>query len=328
MMNSNDSINLEMEEQLTARVIEPIFIEKKTFYSRFRQIFTLATVPNEKHYRPVFIIIMSTLHILIHLTILVGIGRKHRVISSLLINLWMLFLPCMRPTPSHILMRTVKCDSWARNTTCYYDDALKNLCSTFLYPHQLWRMVTVNFVHFNWLHLLFNVSRQVLLGILLERKYGSMRIFVAYWISNIGASLFALIKTRDGGVGASGAVYGLIVFFVVERLNAMRTNSDRRYFILLQLILFVAFPMTITTLTTTILNYNIGHSAHFGGALVGFLFGIGMFGCPCPWNNENVYYQMICRRTGFVFLVIYFVVTLSVFFCINASYVDWFLPNF
>ncbi|CAF1574796.1 unnamed protein product, partial [Adineta steineri] len=76
------------------------------------------------------------------------------------------------------------------------------------------------------------------------------------------------------GIGASGAIYGLSLFSIVERLNAMKTNVDHHRFIFMQLILFVVFPMTIIISLATILRMNVGHAAHFGGALVGFLFGI------------------------------------------------------
>ncbi|CAF4396670.1 unnamed protein product, partial [Adineta steineri] len=136
-------------------------------------------------------------------------------------------------------------------------------------------MFTVNLIHADWFHLLLNLLRQLLFGILLERKYGSFRIVIVYWLSNVGAILCAMLEdSRKGGIGASGAIYGLLLFFIIERLNAMNTNIDHRRFILIQLIVFVVFPMTIVISLTTILRINVGHAAHFGGGLVGFLFGI------------------------------------------------------
>ena len=103
----------------------------------------------------------------------------------------------------------------------------------------------------------------------------------------------------------------------------MRITKNYRL-VFLQLLLLVALPMTITISITNILEYIVGHSAHFGGAIVGFLAGIGMFGCPYPCKDA---YQTICRRAAFVLLIIYFSLCLTIFFLINASYIDWFLTQ-
>jgi len=41
------------------------------------------------------------------------------------------------------------------------------------------------------------------------------------------------------GIGASGALYGLMLFLNVDRLIAMQTNIGRRLFILIQLALLI-----------------------------------------------------------------------------------------
>ncbi|CAF1387127.1 unnamed protein product [Adineta steineri] len=319
-MHTTDDTQLELEEPFTVQVQSPLSTKKITICMRFRRLFTLDVLPNEKHYYPIFIIIISILHIFIHLATYINIRWRHQRF------LWAYFIPCMRPTAYDIRMLVVNCTSMTENITCYYGDELKHICSSFLYPYQLWRMFTVNLIHSNWLHILVNLSKQLLFGILLERKYGSFRIVIVYWLSNVGAILCAMLEdSRKGGIGASGAIYGLSLFFIVERLNAMKTNIDQRLFIVTQLILFLVFPATITMSITAILDITVGHAAHFGGGLVGFLFGIGMFGCPCPCPSNNNYcnYQMACRWIAFLFLFIYFVVTFTIFFLMDAPFVKW-----
>jgi len=59
-------------------------------------------------------------------------------------------------------------------------------------------MITVNFFHFAWLHLLSNLLVQIIQGIPLERKYGSVRVAIVYWLSGLAASLsFAMAKNRE-----------------------------------------------------------------------------------------------------------------------------------
>lgn len=129
------------------------------------------------------------------------------------------------------------------------------------------------------------------------------------------------------GIGASGALYGIMLFLIVERLVAMSTNTGRRLFIFIQLILLLLLPNTVTGLFIIIFKPTVAHSAHFGGGLVGFLFGIGMFGCPWPWHNEHTICQTICRRTAFVFLSLYYIITLTIFFLRDAPSVErnWYI---
>ncbi|CAF1387073.1 unnamed protein product [Adineta steineri] len=204
MMHTADDIQLELEEPFIIQVENPVSTKQNTVCLRFRRFFTLDVQPNEKHYYPVFIIIMSIIHISIHLTTYVNIRwRNQRFIYSLH-DLWVYYIPCMRPTPYDIRMRTAHCRSSIQNVTCYYGDELKHKCFSFLYPYQLWRMVTVSLIHSSWLHLLANLSKQLLLGILLERKYGSFRIVIVYWLSTVGAVLLCamLADSREGKYSA------------------------------------------------------------------------------------------------------------------------------
>ena len=112
-----------------------------------------------------------------------------------LYNLLMFFVPCMRPTPGEIHFRIISCKPSMANTTCYYDDQVKKICFSFLYPYQLWRVVTVNLLHVTWFHLLSDFSKQLFYGILLGRKYGSFRIVIVYWLSNTGSCLNFTLTT-------------------------------------------------------------------------------------------------------------------------------------
>ncbi|CAF4214472.1 unnamed protein product, partial [Adineta steineri] len=91
------------------------------------------------------------------------------------------------------------------------------------------------------------------------------------------------------GIGASGSLDGIRLFFIMERLMAVKTNADERcrLFIIVQLLIVVVVPKRITIFTISSRQVRIGHAAHFGGSLMGFLLGIGMFGCPWPWNDSG-----------------------------------------
>ncbi|CAF1003642.1 unnamed protein product [Adineta steineri] len=327
-MNNYDNIDLEMEESLSVRVEEPIRRKKNTVYLWLRRIFTLDDELNEKHYYPIFIIFVSVLHISIHLLRYISSRSKDPSLSRLLYDGGKRYLPCMRPASDDIRLRKVACGLLYRNITCNYDDILRKKCFSFMYPHQLWRMITSNLLHVDWSHLKNNVSLQLLYGIPLERKYGSIRIVIIYWLCTLSASLaFTMLRRIAIGIGASGAVYGLQFFFIMERLMAIKTNTDqrRRLFIVIQLLLMVVVPKRIAIFTMNYRKVSIGHAAHFGGGLMGFLLGIGMFGCPWPWNNENCISQRICRRLTIVFVFLYFLMTVTIFFLRDAPSMERFL---
>jgi hypothetical protein len=114
-------------------------------------------------------------------------------------------------------------------------------------------------------------------------------------------------------VGASGSLYGLMLFLIVDRLVTMQTNTNGRIFTIVQLVILL-LPHIVASIPL-IIKYKVGHSAHFGGGLVGFLIGIGMLGCPWPWNNENCISRIACQRTAFIVLIFYYLITFIIFFC-------------
>ena len=164
--------------------------------SWFQRLITLDERPNQKQHRPVFIIIMSILHVSIYLLIQINIKWFGQSLESVLLDLFRFFIPCMRPTSDDIRIRNVTCHRSMTSEICTYDDVLKRMCWSFAYPHQLWRMMTVNILHLSCLHLISNLSVQLLQGIPLERKYGSGRVAIVYWLSGLGASLSIMGEFR------------------------------------------------------------------------------------------------------------------------------------
>jgi membrane associated rhomboid family serine protease len=196
-MNAHDNSESETEETFSIHVEQPASTQQNSVCLWLRRIFTLNDVPNQKRHRPVFIIVMCILHIFIHLLTYIDINWRDKNSALILLDLFMFFVPCMRPTPDHIRTLIVACNPSMENTTCYYDDELKKICFSFMYPHQLWRFVTVNLLHISLVHLLSGLLRQLLYGILLEHKYGSVRLAVIYWLSDLGASLCSMLANRN-----------------------------------------------------------------------------------------------------------------------------------
>ncbi len=142
----------------------------------------------------------------------------------------------------------------------------------------VWQPLTYMFLHSTSGvgHILFNMLALWMIGTELERTWGT-RFFVKYYfVTGIGAAatslLLALFSTSvyySVTVGASGAIYGLLLAFAM-------------FFPHRQLILFI-FPVpariAVTILGAIAFLSSIGgpgggvaHAAHLGGLVVGYLY--------------------------------------------------------
>jgi hypothetical protein len=124
------------------------------------------------------------------------------------------------------------------------------------------------------------------------------------------------------GIGASGALYGLLLFLIVDRLISIQRNPGCRLIILVQSIIMISLPFLITQPLIILAKFQVAHSAHVGGALVGFLCAVCMLGCPWPWCSERCICQTICQRIAFIFLFLYFVTTMTIFLLTDAPTID------
>lgn len=144
----------------------------------------------------------------------------------------------------------------------------------------VWQLLTYQFMHGGWLHLLLNCWAIYVFGREIEETLGWMHFLVLYFSSGVIGGLFqALGGVLLGGafaapvVGASAGAFGLVAAFATlypERplmllLFFIIPLSIRAKFLLwfsAGLALFgIIFPMD-----------NIAHAAHLGGMLTGIVF--------------------------------------------------------
>jgi membrane associated rhomboid family serine protease len=141
---------------------------------------------------------------------------------------------------------------------------------------QIWQVVTYLFLHAGLWHLLFNMLALWMIGTDLERTWGTRFFTKYYFVTGVGAAATSLLLSIFSDtfyytttVGASGAIYGLLLAFAM-------------YFPHRTLILFI-FPVP-ARIAVTILGAiaflssfggpggGITHSAHLGGLIVGYLY--------------------------------------------------------
>ncbi len=139
---------------------------------------------------------------------------------------------------------------------------------------EIWQLFTYIFLHANFLHLLFNMFALWMFGMELENTWGSKKFFLYYLLCGLGAGLSNLIigpLFTQGGptVGASGAVYGILLAFGMLFPNR---PIFLYFFIPLRAKYFVMIFMAIELYAgITGTQDGIAHFAHLGGAAIGFL---------------------------------------------------------
>ena len=144
----------------------------------------------------------------------------------------------------------------------------------------VWQLLTYQFMHGGWLHLLLNCWAIYVFGREVEETLGRNSFLTLYFTSGVIGGLFqALAGVLLGGafaapvVGASAGAFGLVAAFAMlypERplmllLFFIIPVSMRAKFLLLFSALLavfgIVFPMD-----------NIAHAAHLGGMLTGIVF--------------------------------------------------------
>ena len=148
-----------------------------------------------------------------------------------------------------------------------------------------WQPLTHMFMHGGFWHILFNMYTLVMFGSVVERALGTKDYIIFYLITGLGAvalhtgvewleitylggSLTAAMVTPM--VGASGAIYGVLVAFAMLYPSARMTlifppiTLDAKWWVGI----FVALELLLGITGSQV---SIAHFAHLGGALFGFL---------------------------------------------------------
>ncbi|MDE3154986.1 MAG: rhomboid family intramembrane serine protease [Acidobacteriota bacterium] len=149
----------------------------------------------------------------------------------------------------------------------------------FLDRYFLWQPVTYLFIHGGFFHIIFNMLVLWMFGVTLERMWGTRFFLKYYFICGIGAAaatiLFALpplnlISPLTNTIGASGAIYGLLVAYAL-------------YFPDQPVYMYFLFPIPMKYFILIIggieffssfsgAGQGVAHFAHLGGLAVGYLY--------------------------------------------------------
>ena len=131
-------------------------------------------------------------------------------------------------------------------------------------PIQWLRLFTHAIGHANWTHLISNFAFILLLGPILEEKYGSAGIFFMMLLTALITGLLNVLLLSTGLLGASGVVFMMILLISFTNI--------RQGEIPLTFILVVVLYLT-REVVTSLRQENISQFAHIVGGICGSLFG-------------------------------------------------------
>ena len=140
------------------------------------------------------------------------------------------------------------------------------------------RVLSSAFLHVSWMHLIFNMIALYIFGKVLEGTMGMGNYALLYFGSLLAGSGFALYIHRNHGdysaVGASGGVSGLVFAYI-----AMFPGAEIGMIFLPIHIPGWAFGLLYMLYSIYGIRSqrdNIGHEAHFGGAVAGLLIAMAL----------------------------------------------------
>lgn len=131
---------------------------------------------------------------------------------------------------------------------------------------EVWRFLTVGFVHISIFHLLINTMALMNLGTITEKIYGKARFTVILVVSIIVGSLFVYVGEGNNlTVGMSGGLYGLMgaLFVYTFETGMIKQPNVRSQFIRI---------LTVNVIIS--LMPGISLMGHLGGFVGGILLGV------------------------------------------------------
>ncbi len=136
----------------------------------------------------------------------------------------------------------------------------------------VWTLVTYMFLHGSFSHILFNMIALWMFGSMLERVWGSKEFLKYYLITGLGGGLCYALFNMDSyvpTVGASGAIYGLLLAYAVLFPN----NIIYIWFVIpVKAKYFAIIFGVIEFLASFNVGSGVAHLAHLGGMVMGFAY--------------------------------------------------------
>ena len=152
------------------------------------------------------------------------------------------------------------------------------------------RMISSGFLHVNWQHLTFNMISLYFFAHIVINQLGALNFYLVYLFSLLAGNLLSFYFHKNepfySAVGASGAVTGIVY-------SAILLRPDMHMFIYFIPVPIPSYVVGVGYLLFSIYGMktklgNIGHDAHFGGAVGGYLMTLFL----APWIFEYHFWMV------------------------------------
>jgi rhomboid protease GluP len=132
-----------------------------------------------------------------------------------------------------------------------------------LITHEYWRLLTAGFLHFDLLHLLFNMMWLMSFGSILEKRVGTTYFLMIFCAALVFGN-FVTVLAQPGpfaGAGASGAVGGILGALVCLQLLGKPAMSPQT--LISNIAINIGFNVVLAS--------SIGWRTHLGGFTAGLI---------------------------------------------------------
>lgn len=154
---------------------------------------------------------------------------------------------------------------------------------------KLYTYITSGLIHADWGHLFFNMFTFYFFAFRLEMMIGHWQFGLLYFLSLILSDVPTVIKHKDhfwyNSLGASGAISAVLFSYILfEPLSMLYVM-----FIPMPAILFAVLYLVYSWYMSKNAKDNIGHDAHFFGALTGLIFTVIVVPGVIPYFLEKLF---------------------------------------
>mgnify|MGYP001222206920 FL=1 len=136
--------------------------------------------------------------------------------------------------------------------------------------YRFWQIGTYLFVHADWLHIMFNMLALWLFGKDLELDWGKYDFLTLYFICGIGSGIITMFINTSPTIGASGAIYGILVAYGMLYPNRILLLYGIFPFKVKYIVLgfgLIAFLATLSSAPSS-----TSHITHLSGMIIGIIY--------------------------------------------------------
>lgn len=145
--------------------------------------------------------------------------------------------------------------------------------------NQYWRLITPIFLHAGIIHIAYNTFFTMHVGFKYEALWGTWRMVIFYFVSGIGGNLLSCLCSPGLGVGASGAIFGILggqIGWLFMNWSYLKMNPMPVPDIIVQPeqeACNLIFMIVLNFMFSIGMESNIDNWAHAGGLISGIFIG-------------------------------------------------------